>query len=59
MQSTPYHGTDLRRIGIRDSLRVDPVSRFLVLRVVNLLGWINGGIKVLKQAARRLALTVE
>ena len=51
--------TDLCGIRVSDPFLVNPVSRLLVLRVVNFLGRVNGWFEVLKEAASLVALAIE
>ena len=42
---------------VGDPLEVDPVSRLLVFRIVDLLGWVDGWLEVGEQATSlRLAI---
>jgi hypothetical protein len=51
--------TNLGSFRIRNSLLVNPVRRLSVLGVVDFLGWVDGGLKVLQEAAGFLADAVD
>ena len=36
--------------GVGDPLGVNPVSRLLIFRIVDLLGWVDGWLEVFEQA---------
>lgn len=51
--------TNLLGLRISDLLLIHPVFGFLVLGIIDLLGWVHGRFKVLEEAAALLHLAVE
>jgi hypothetical protein len=49
----------LRGIGVRDALGIHPIFGLLILRIINLGGWVDWGSETLKEVTSIDAFTVD